>query len=266
MPRLAVVVEVDDAFEQHVAQVIHAVFVECAVFGHEVFEPIEAAAEALVVDFGVGGGAGGEFALQEGEAVVAEVVPCAEAAGFADVFGGAHHFAGVAAAFKQALGFFAVGGVFKIFLPGLEAEAFEVVRYEFCRQVAQQFEHFFGAVEAAVRACLDGIGDFAPVKAAEFFEQDLEGVVVPVDDAEEVVVLLQAAEVLGQLGGGYGDGAAAVDVGVVGVEGIEDLVGAVHGWAWRRGKGYLKVRWKSGSAGVYGNEISAVSLPGAAGN
>mgnify|MGYP000850725315 CR=1 FL=1 len=118
---LAVVVEINDAFEQHVAQIIHAVFVECAVFGHEVFEPIEAAAEALVVDFGVGGGAGGKFALQEGEAVVAEVVPCPEAAGFADVFGGAHHFAGVAAAFKQELGFFAVGGVFKIFMPRLEA-------------------------------------------------------------------------------------------------------------------------------------------------
>ena len=59
MSWLAVVVEIDDAFEQHVAQIVHAVFVECAVFGHEVFEPIEAAAEALVVDFGVGGGAGG---------------------------------------------------------------------------------------------------------------------------------------------------------------------------------------------------------------
>ena len=65
---------------------------------------------------------------------------------------------------------------------------------------------------------------------------------MPVDDAEEVVVLLQAAEVLGQLGSGHGNGAAAVDVGIVGVEGIEDLVGAVHGGAWRRGKGYLKVR------------------------
>ena len=242
MPWLAVVVEINDAFEQHVAQIVHAVFVECAVFGHEVFEPIEAAAEALVVDFGVGGGAGGKFALQEGEAVVAEVVPCPEAAGFADVFGGAHHFAGVAAAFKQELGFFAVGGVFKIFVPRLEAEAFEVLRHEFCGQVAQQFEHLFGAVEAAVRAHFYGVGDFAPVKAAEFFEQDLEGVVVPVDDAEEVVVLLQAAEILGQLGSGHGNGAAAVDVGVVGVEGIEDLVGAVHGGAWRRGKGYLKNR------------------------
>ena len=59
---------------------------------------------------------------------------------------------------------------------------------------------------------------------------------MPVDDAEEVVVLLQSAEVLGQFGGGYGDGAAAVDVGVVGVEGIEDLVGAVHGGTWRREK------------------------------
>ena len=36
VPWLAVVVEVDDAFEQHVAQIVHAVFVECAVFGHEV--------------------------------------------------------------------------------------------------------------------------------------------------------------------------------------------------------------------------------------
>ena len=110
------------------------------------------------------------------------------------------------------------------------------MRHEFCGQVAQQFEHLFGAVEAAVRAHFYGVGDFAPVKAAEFFEQDLEGVVVPVDDAEEVVVLLQAAEILGQLGSGHGNGAAAVDVGVVGVEGIENLVGAVHGGTWRREK------------------------------